>query len=81
MKKLFQFIKLIALRGFLSCGKEIIDNATDYMMASMCNGSLIRGIMRQDIPEFPEVVLREAIINAVAHRDCSPFVSELLKPS
>jgi hypothetical protein len=40
----------------------------------MCKGSLIRGVTRQDIPEYPEVALREAIVNAVAHRDYSHFV-------
>ena len=43
-------------------------------MASMRKGSLIRGVTRHDIPEHPEVALREAIVNAVAHRDYSHFV-------
>jgi len=54
--------------------KAIIDNATAYVMASMRKGSLIRGVLRQDVPEYPEVALREAIVNAVAHRDYSQFV-------
>jgi ATP-dependent DNA helicase RecG len=61
-------------RKFEGTVKEIIDNATDYVMASMRKGSLIRGVYRQDIPEYPEVALREAIVNAVAHRDYSHFV-------
>jgi ATP-dependent DNA helicase RecG len=60
-------------RKFEGTVKEIIDNATDYVMASMRKGSLIRGVTRQDIPEYPEVALREAIVNAVAHRDYSHF--------
>jgi len=60
-------------RKFEGTIKEIIDNATDYVMASMRKGSLIRGVTRQDIPEYPEVALREAIVNAVAHRDYSNF--------
>jgi ATP-dependent DNA helicase RecG len=61
-------------RKFEGTVKEIIDNATDYVMASMRKGSLIRSVTRQDIPEYPEVALREAIVNAVAHRDYSHFV-------
>ena len=61
-------------RKFEGTIKEIIDNVTTYLMASMRKGSLIRGVTRQDIPEYPEVALREAIVNAVAHRDYSQFV-------
>ena len=61
-------------RKFEGTVKEIIDNATDYVMAGMRKGSLIRGVTRQDIPEYPEVALREAIVNAMAHRDYSHFV-------
>ncbi len=31
--------------------------------------SMVKGLFREDILEYPEVFLREAIINAVAHRD------------
>ncbi|MFZ2472154.1 MAG: ATP-binding protein [Methanothrix sp.] len=61
-------------RKFEGTVKEIIDNATDYVMAGMRKGSLIRGVTRQDIYEYPEVALREAIVNALAHRDYSHFV-------
>ncbi|MEI8004397.1 MAG: ATP-binding protein, partial [Methanothrix sp.] len=61
-------------RKFEGTVKEIIDNVTNYVMASMRKGSLIRGVTRQDIPEYPEVALREAIVNALAHRDYSHFV-------
>ncbi len=60
-------------RKFEGTVKDIIDSATDYVMAGMRKGSLIRGVTRQDIPEYPEVALREAIVNAVAHRDYSHF--------
>ena len=61
-------------RKFEGTIKEIIDGAVSYLMASMRKGSLIRGVYRQDVPEYPEVALREAIVNAVAHRDYSQFV-------
>ena len=53
---------------------EMVDGAVSYVMANMRKGSLIRGVTRQDIPEYPEVALREAIVNALAHRDYSHFV-------
>ena len=60
-------------RKFEGTVKEIVGNATAYVMASMRKGSLIRGVIREDVPEYPEVALREAIVNAVAHRDYSQF--------
>jgi ATP-dependent DNA helicase RecG len=52
----------------------MVDGAVSYAMANMRRGSLIRGVIREDIPEYPEVALREAIVNALAHRDYSHFV-------
>lgn len=52
----------------------MVDGAVSYVMANMRKGSLIRGVIRKDIPEYPEMALREAIVNAVAHRDYSQSV-------
>jgi ATP-dependent DNA helicase RecG len=60
-------------RKFEGTVEEIIGNATAYVMSSMRKGSLIRGVLRKDVPEYPEVAVREAIVNAVAHRDYSQF--------
>jgi ATP-dependent DNA helicase RecG len=37
-------------------------------------GVLIDGMFRREIPEYPREALREALANAVAHRDYSPYV-------
>ena len=53
---------------------EIIENAVNYIMTSIRKSSLIDGLFRRDIPEYPIEAIREAVVNAVAHRDYSHFV-------
>ncbi len=43
-------------------------------MSAMRKSSLIEGMFRRDITEYPRESLRESIANAVAHRDYSPYV-------
>lgn len=52
---------------------EMVEDAVNHVMASIRKGSLIEGLYRRDIPEYPEEAIREAIVNAVAHRDYSNF--------
>ena len=44
------------------------------MASATRKASLIEGMLRRDIPEYPQAALREAIANAVAHRDYSSYV-------
>ncbi len=53
---------------------EMINAAVNHLMASIRKSSLIEGLLRRDIPEYPGEALREAMVNAVAHRDYSQFV-------
>jgi ATP-dependent DNA helicase RecG len=53
---------------------ELVEAAVNYILGSLRKSSLIEGILRRDIPEYPEEAIREAIANAVAHRDYSNFV-------
>lgn len=53
---------------------EIIESAVRHVLASIRKSSLIEGLYRRDIPEYPEEAIREAMVNAVAHRDYSHFV-------
>jgi ATP-dependent DNA helicase RecG len=51
----------------------LIEDSVIHVMASMQKSSLVQGLFRTDIPEYPEEAIREAIVNAVAHRDYSPM--------
>lgn len=53
---------------------DMIDSAVRHVMVSIRKSSLIEGLYRRDIPEYPEEAVREAVVNAVAHRDYSNYV-------
>jgi len=54
------------LRGRLL---EVIDQAERFLDLHLATPHSIRGFKREPMPELPKVVWREAIVNAVAHRD------------
>lgn len=53
---------------------EMVAEAETYILGAMRKASLIKGVFRHDIPEYPQEALREALANAVAHRDYSTYV-------
>jgi ATP-dependent DNA helicase RecG len=53
---------------------DMVEEAVRYVQAAIRKSSLIEGLFRRDIPEYPEEAIREAVVNAVAHRDYSPYV-------
>ena len=61
-------------RKFEGTIPEIVASAVNQALANIRKSSLIEGVFRQDIPEYPEHAIREAIVNAIAHRDYSHFV-------
>ena len=52
---------------------EMIDEAERIVLYNMRTSTVVSGFKRQDIPEYPREAVREAIINALAHRDYSNF--------
>lgn len=53
---------------------SMVTDTVNQVLASIRKSSLIEGLFRRDVPEYPEEAVREAILNAVAHRDYSPYV-------
>jgi ATP-dependent DNA helicase RecG len=51
--------------------QELIDGAEVFLSRYIAVGARIEGFKRIDIPEYSLEVLREAVINAVVHRDYS----------
>lgn len=48
---------------------EQIRQAEAFVLANMRRGMRLRGFAREETTEYPLAVVREAIVNAVAHRD------------
>ena len=53
---------------------EMVTQAETYVLGAMRKAVLINGVFRRELPEYPQEALREALANAVAHRDYSPYV-------
>lgn len=47
---------------------EQVRNATQFIVDELGSDLIIAGLYRYEIPRLPEVVIREAVANAVAHR-------------
>jgi ATP-dependent DNA helicase RecG len=50
---------------------ELIDKAAEFITLHTRVGGRITGFKRADLPEFPLEALREALVNAIVHRDYS----------
>ncbi len=61
------FLKQVA-RGTLP---QQIRQAEAFVIANMRHGARIDALARDERPEYPPAVVRESIVNAVAHRDYS----------
>jgi len=48
---------------------RLLEQAWQVAWDSMSVGAVVRGLQRQDVPEYPPFAVREALVNAVAHRD------------
>jgi ATP-dependent DNA helicase RecG len=53
---------------------EMVTETVNHVLASIRESSLIDGLFRRDVPEYPEKAVREAVLNAAAHREYSAYV-------
>lgn len=57
--------------------RGLIDQAVDFVNRNIAHAAQLRGGRRQDRTDYPPEALREAIVNAVAHRDYTIAVSDI----
>jgi len=50
----------------------MVEGAVRRMVSNMRQSTLVEGLLHRVLLEYPEEALREAVVNAVAHRDYSP---------
>lgn len=51
----------------------MVNAAYNYILKTLRKSTLVSGLYHQEIPEYPSVAVREALVNAVMHRDYSPY--------
>jgi ATP-dependent DNA helicase RecG len=49
----------------------LVEEADRMIYDEMRRDAVIRGLVREEVPEFPPIAIREALLNAVGHRDYS----------
>jgi len=54
------------------CLPEMVLQGLRAIQRNLQTRTIVRGLFREDMPEYPLEFLREALVNALAHRDYSP---------
>ena len=62
-------VRILDRRGFDGDIYSMIDDVVSYILSKINVGYIIRHVKREEQPELPEEALREAVVNALAHRD------------
>lgn len=53
----------------------MLEDAFSVIRRNMRKGTLKTGLLAEDLWEYPELALREVVVNAVAHRDYGPWAA------
>ena len=59
-------------RTFDGTVPEIVSELVAAVRRNTAHGAVVAGVGRRDVDDYPDEVVREAIVNAVMHRDYSP---------
>ena len=62
-------VRILDRRGFHGDVYSMIDDAVTYILSKINVAYIIKHVKREERPELPEEALREAVVNALAHRD------------
>ncbi len=69
MGQRLRYVDTRSINGPIS---DMLFEAKAFLSENMRTGALIEGALRQDVPDYPLTAFREAVINALQHRDYSP---------
>jgi ATP-dependent DNA helicase RecG len=50
---------------------QLVHDADQLIYEEMRRDAVVRGLVREEVPEFPPLAIREALLNAAGHRDYS----------
>ena len=63
-----RFLDNVRIEGTIP---DMLRPTLDVLRRNMTRRSVVRGLYREDVEEYPVTAVREAVINALAHRDLS----------
>ena len=66
---IFKYIDSKQINGSIP---EMLIDARDFLLKNIRSGAVIEGALRRDIYDYPLDAFREAVVNALQHRDYSP---------